>query len=85
MFTCALKGCTSRSVRRAISSFCCLSNSRLASSLVLKSHVVHEEVSHFLLQVLHLVLRFSHLGLQLSSCANLAALRWSACLFKLYM
>ena len=33
MFTCALKACTSRSFRRVISSCCCLSTSRLASSL----------------------------------------------------
>ena len=48
-----------------------------------KSHGVHEEVSH--LPLLHLVLQFSHLGLQLISCADIAALWWNDCLLRLYM
>ena len=50
-----------------------------------KSHVVHEEVSHFPLQVLHLVLQFTHLGLQLISCTDLTVLRWKDFLLRLYM
>ena len=50
-----------------------------------KSHVVHEEVGHFPLQVLHLVLQLTHLGLQLISCVGIAALWWNDCLLRLYM
>ena len=48
-------------------------------------HVVHEEASHLPLQVLHLVLQFSPLGLQLISCADIAALRWNDYLLRLYL
>ena len=45
--TCALKACTSRSLRRAISSCCCLSTSRLDTSLVLRATLSMKRLATF--------------------------------------
>ena len=64
---------------------CWISNSGnlVRGSRGFQSCVVHEEVGHLLLQVLHIVLQFTRIGL--ISCTDITALRWTDCLLRLYM